>query len=417
MIEAVKGFWRGLVGATQKDKNYLPVSGRRFCTIGQQYGNDPTYITCIELLAKAMSNVKYRVYGGDNAERDFAQFRKVFDVKANQWQNTSEFLRLMERDRLQYGNAYAYIKWGKGDTLDSLIPLSPNYMRVYINNSIDILDSEIIYEYSDGTNTFTFLPEELIHVRAFSQDGIKGIPASEVLKALLNKAGLASSYSDEILNNGYGGVMVLEYTSDLNKTKAIELTNQIKEILKHQGNRMLALPPGIKASILGPTSVDPSFINLTENVSKDIAGFFGIPLFLLNKEAGNGTAGMTTAQASAFYNQVLEPAVTQYAAEFSSKLLTSRQIQQGVRFDNADMSGFGVLDANERTDNYVKLAAGGILTVNEVRKELGYAPYQDEFDSGNKLYRNGAFTSGDNGDSTGNKEEDITKTDNTVKDH
>ena len=88
-----------------------------------------------------------------------------------------------------------------------------------------------------------------------------------------------------------------------------------------------------------------------------------------------------------------------------------------LRFDNADMSGFGVLDANERTDNYVKLAAGGILTVNEVRKELGYAPYQDEFDSGNKLYRNGAFTSGDNGDSTGSKEEDITKTDNTVKDH
>lgn len=54
------------------------------------------------------------------------------------------------------------------------------------------------------------------------------------------------------------------------------------------------------------------------------------------------------------------------------------------------------------------------MTVNEVRGEMGYPRYIDDINSGDLLYRNGAFTSADNGDSIGDKNEKITP-DHTAK--
>lgn len=419
MLNGIKSFWHGLVGSVSKSKgkNYVPVSGRNFSPI-RQFRN-PTYITCLELLSKAMSDIRYVSYGAKNNISDFDVFRKVFCVKANKWQNVSEFLRIMEYHRLNSGNAYAYIQWDNRGNLAELVPLDPRRMKVYINDSIDIIDADVIYEYADGKTTMTFLPDELIHVKAFSEDGIIGRPAYDVIRGLLDQSKLSDQYMDEIMNNGYGGVMALEFTSDLTTDRAKVVMAQVKEVLKSQGNRMLAMPPGIKASILGPTSIDSGIIDMNEKVNKEIAAFFGVPLFLLNKESSNGTAGMTSAQASAFYNSIIKPAIDQYAAEFSVKLLTNLQINKGVHFDTSDIAGFSMLNASERCDNFVKLCAGGILTGNEVRSELGFEPYKDEFDSGNKIYRNGAFMtgSGDIGDSIGSKEKNITKRDETQKDH
>ena len=89
-------------------------------------------------------------------------------------------------------------------------------------------------------------------------------------------------------------------------------------------------------------------------------------------------------------------------------LFPNRDILKGVHFEDDDISGFGMLPAETKVKVLTQLAAAGILTVNESRAELGFERYEDETNSGDKLYRNGAFTSADNGDSTGSKDEKIT---------
>lgn len=383
---------------------YTQVAARGFCAKSQ----DVTVEACAKILADSISAVDFGFYkNNDKILKN--PYYTCLEVKPNDWQNSSEFWYTMERNRIVTGNAYAYIKHNKAGNLEQLIPLNPLYMTVYINNTQEVTEAKIIYEYRDPErgDVFTMLPDEVLHVKANTVNGIIGVPTSTVLSSIIQENDLAASYLQEIYNNGYSGVMVLSYVSDLSVEKRKALLNQVKEVLQSQGSRMLAIPNNIEAKILGPTNIDPSYLNLRDRGVRKIAGYLGIPLFLLNEEANTGTSAMTSAQASAFYASTLRPIIKQYCCELTAKLLTTKQINDGYRFDDADIFGFGYLSANERTDNFAKLVAAGILTVNEVRGEMGYPRYIDDINSGDLLYRNGAFTAADNGDSIGSKEEKI----------
>lgn len=417
IIDKVKNFFRQSVNTVAVQKKidnpgyYTQVATRGFVCRNQ----DVTIEACAKILADSISAVDFGYYKGNDKIKN-NPFYSCLEVKTNSWQNSSEFWYLMERNRIICGNAYAYIKHNKAGNLEQLIPLNPSYMTVYINNTQEITEAKIIYEYRDPErgDVFTMLPDEVLHLKANTVNGIIGVPTASVLSSIIQENDLAASYLQEIYNNGYSGVMVLSYVSDLSVEKRKALLAQVKEVLNSQGSRMLAIPNNIEAKILGPTNIDPSYLNLRDRGVRKIAGYLGIPLFLLNEEANTGTSAMTSAQASAFYASTLRPIIKQYCCELTAKLLTTKQIADGYRFDDADIFGFGYLSANERTDNFAKLVAAGILTVNEVRGEMGYPRYVDNINSGDLLYRNGAFTSADNGDSIGDKNEKITP-DHTAK--
>lgn len=417
IIDKVKNFFRQSVNTVAVQKKidnpgyYTQVATRGFVCRNQ----DVTIEACAKILADSISAVDFGYYKGNDKIKN-NPFYSCIEVKPNFWQNASEFWYLMERNRIICGNAYAYIKHNKAGNLEQLIPLNPSYMTVYINNTQEVTEAKIIYEYRDPErgDVFTMLPDEILHLKANTVNGIIGVPTASVLSSIIQENDLAASYLQEIYNNGYSGVMVLSYVSDLSVEKRKALLSQVKEVLQSQGSRMLAIPNNIEAKILGPTNIDPSYLNLRDRGVRKIAGYLGIPLFLLNEEANTGTSAMTSAQASAFYSTTLKPIIKQYCNELTAKLLTTKQINDGYRFDDNDLFGFGYLSANERTDNFAKLVAAGILTVNEVRGEMGYPKYIDNINSGDLLYRNGAFTSADNGDSIGDKEEKIAP-DHTAK--
>lgn len=416
MIFSIKNFFRGNANNVDIKKEldtvkdvYVPVAGRSFSYKERDY----TIKICAKILADAMSNIQFGIYDLNHKRQKDDSYRVALNIRANRFHNSIEFWKLMERNRVVYGNAYAYIDW-LGDTVKELIPLVPYRMNVYINNTEDWLKEDMIYEYTDDNGkVFTFLPDEIIHLKANSENGLVGVATTDAIYEIVKENNTASSYINEIYQNGYAGVMTLSYTSDLSVAKRKELVNQIKEILEHQGSRMLAIPQGMEVKVHGGSGIDgKTYIDLRDAGVKKIAGFLGIPLFMLGLGDNAGATAMTTAQQQAFYNQTLKPIVRQYAAELTSKLLTQREILKGIHFEDDDISGFGILTADEKVKTLTQLAAAGILTVNECRSELGYEKYIDETNSGDKLYRNGAFTSADNGDSIGDKNEKVT-TDNS----
>lgn len=416
IMNRIKNFFTGNVNSVTVKKElgaekdvYIPVTGRSF----SYRERDNTINICAKILADAISNIQFGLYDLNNKRQNDSSYRVALNIRANKYQNSIEFWKLMEQNRIIYGNAFAYVDW-LGDTVKELIPLIPYNMKVYVNNTEDWLHEDLIYEYIDKNGkTYTFLPDELIHLKANSQNGLAGLPTASILSEIVEENNVATGYINEIYKNGYAGVMTLSYTSDLSVAKRKELVNQIKEIIEHQGSRMLAIPTGMDAKVQGGSGIDgKTYIDLRDAGVKKIASYLGIPLFLLGLGDNAGSSAMTTAQEQAFYNQTLKPIIRQYAAELTSKLISNRDILKGVHFEDDDISGFGMLPAETKVKVLTQLAAAGILTVNESRAELGFERYEDETNSGDKLYRNGAFTSADNGDSIGDKNEKVT-TDNS----
>lgn len=394
-------------------ETFMPISGRRI-----SFGiRDCTLQVCAKILADNISSIDLSVYDLNNNKQDCnTNFFKVLNIKPNRWQNAMEFWKFMEMSRVIHGNSYAWIKHDEVGNLDQLVPLDATQTKIYINDSIPWLEAQIIYEYVDKNTgkTYTFLPDEIIHLKANSQDGIVGIPTREVLGSIIQENEASANYISEVYANGYSGVMVASYASDLNDARKKALMTQLKALLESQGNRFILPPFGVDLKILGPQTIDKAYVDLRDKGARKIASYLGIPVFLLGEGDGAGSSAMNSAQASAFYNSTIKPIIKQYSAELSYKLLSEKQLKEGLHFDDSDIAGFSCLSATEKIDNLTKLAAAGVLTDNEVRNELGFSRYEDETNSGDKLYRNGAFTSGDIGDSTGSKEEKITF-DNTRK--
>ena len=116
----------------------------------------------------------------------------------------------------------------------------------------NILDGarRIVYEYTDAvtSRTYTILPEEMLHVKAYSANGLVGRSALDVIRNTLDGNAEVESALRTSVENGFSGTIVLSYTSDLSVSKQKVLQKQVKELLSNTDSTILPLPAGMSAS-------------------------------------------------------------------------------------------------------------------------------------------------------------------------
>ena len=371
MLERLKNYFKGSVWQTVKTQ-VLPVGrGIRYTV---DAGGNLVFATCIEILSKNLAQNRWGLYSADHKEQAnlMATFRKALNISPYPGINAYDFWAYMEKQR-QGGNAYAYIKYNKLGGLDYLVPLDNTQMQVFWDDA-NILDGarKIIYQYTDQTagQTYTMLPEELLHFKAYSLNGIVGRPAIEVLGETLKSDADVESALRTGVANGFDGTIILSYTSDLSKAKQDELQARVKELLQNSNSTILPLPAGMSATNI-KNDVKAYFDSLKTYNAQAISSFFGIPLAMLNISGGAGMATFSTNQLMSFYTGTIAPMISQYATELTTKLLTERQIGKGYRFDTAN-DVFDMLDAQAKSSVLCAYTGAGILTANEARASLQY---------------------------------------------
>lgn len=375
MFESIKNYFQGVPKATK----YNTVSVGHGRTIPVDANGDMVFATCIEILAKQMAQIKWGLYGKDNKEIESVMQLMNFALNVQPYPGISafDFWKYIETQRLSYGNAFAYIKV-EAD-LKYLIPLDAAGFNIYWDTE-NILegDRKIIYEYRDSVTkkTFTFLPEEILHFKAFSANGIVGRPAIRVLRDTLNSNAEVESALRSAVSNGFHGTIVLQTVADLSQAKKKELQNQISELMANSNRTILPLPPGMQATNIA-NDIQQYYELLKTTNAQAISSIFGIPLVMLNIGGGTGMATFSTNQITQFYNLTVAPIIAQYANELTCKLLTRKQANKGYAFDSAN-DVFDFLDAQAKASVLVSYKANGILTANEARASLLYSASDDE---------------------------------------
>ena len=400
MLEKIKNYFRGSAYQNTQGTTIYPVWNGKKVVVDA--GGDLVFLTCIEILAKNVAQIHWGLFGSDNkeVENTMAIFQKPLNLEPYPGINAYDFWRNMEVQRLAYGNAYAYICYDKTSLIKCLVPLDAAQMRVYLDNA-NILDGKrkIIYEYSDQPTgkKYTMLPEEVLHLKAFSNDGIVGRKAISVLgETLKSNADVESALRSNVAN-GFDGTILLTYTSDLSAAKQKTLQAQVQSLLSNTANKILPLPAGMNASNI-KNDIKTYYDSLKSANAQAISAFFGIPLVMLNIGGGAGMATFSTNQLQQFYNGTIAPIVRQYSNELTTKLLTERQVNKGYCFDDAS-DVFDRLDAQSKCTVLSSYVGSGILTPNEARKSLQYPASGDE--SAEKLILRG--TGGTLGDNPGNE--------------
>lgn len=226
--------------------------------------------------------------------------------------------------------------------------------------------------------------EDICHYKAATRDGLKGVATIRRAGETIASARAQQQYERSFYENGGQPSGVLQTDSDLRgyakgpdgkvltrkDGSAVKLKDQLRSEWEkiHAGpsnsHRLAILDLGLKYTPIAATNADAQFIESKEVSIRDIARYFGVPLYKLQE--GKQAYGSNEQNAIEYVVGTLHPIVTQYEEEQTWKLLTDREIAAGleVRINlMAELRG----DSNARMHVYQTMLQEGVYSVNDVR--------------------------------------------------
>lgn len=336
-----------------------------------------TYNTCLRVLSEAISKLPISVKDANNNIVKNAT-QRLLSVRPNPTMSTVTMLSIVEKDRNHWGNGYLYCDWSPtSGELRSITPLDPRQVRVWVDDVSGEILKRIYYTYTTMSGASFVIPEEdIVHLRAWNTDEqtrLVGIPVRETLMNYISSAQASQSTQSNLVKSNLIAGAILNYVGDLNDEKKEMLLQNIKRI--GTSNRIIPLPKDWSVTPLSNMSlVDAQYLENRKLNIESLAAAFGVPSIFLNMY-NKASYSSATAQQLDFLTSTLMWIIKQYEAEMTAKLLSDKQIDEGMHID-IDSDEVLALTPDTHADVLVKSCGGAYLTINECRKRAGYPPYE-----------------------------------------
>lgn len=350
---------------------------------------------CIEILSDSMGKLPSFIMDSRTRERVDLPLLQLLNVRPNEAMSPFVAKKVVETSRLVTGNGYEWIlRSPRTGRITEIIPVPGELVEPWRDQS-----GRVWYTVTHPwTGEPMRLPQEdICHYKAASRDGLKGVGvlrrASEVIASSL----AAQQYERAYYENGGQPSGVLRTESDLGGyaedpegkpltrsdgswiTRKDQLRSEWEKVHAGPNNshRVAILDFGLDYKPLSVSNQDAQFIESREVSVRDIARYFGVPLYKLQE--GKQAYGSNEQNAIEYVVGTLHPNVSQYEEERTWKLLTRSQVDAGleVRINMmAELRG----DTSARGQWYKDMLQEGPFSVNDVRalEDMPDVPGGDE---------------------------------------
>ena len=334
---------------------------------------------CVEVLSTSMAVLPVYIMDEGTKERLATHpLRTMLWGRSNEAMSTFDYQRLMMCNQLLRGNAYAAIirDPASGRPREQL-PLPPDYVQPVLDDA-----GKLWYVFTHPVSgEMTLLrPEDVIHYKAYSEDGLEGISVLKRASLTLSTARAAAQYESSMWHNGGQPCGILTTDSDLGgqiqRVQADGSTVWVdpKEELRrswervHKGPdnafRIAVLDLGLKYQPISMTTTDAQFVESNDLRVADVCRFFGVPLHLAY--AGKQSYASNEQNGIEFVNYTLLGYETQWGQEDSYKLLLPSERTAGLRIKR-ELKGFLKGDTTAQASYYRALREIGALNADEIR--------------------------------------------------
>lgn len=338
-----------------------------------------TVSRCVELRANAISMLPvYLMDEGTKARLHSHPLGPLLWGPPNEIMTRFDYERLMQCNLDLSGNAYAWInRDGRTGRPVELIPLRPDSVTPYITPA-----GTLWYVYTNPrTGELTRLsPEDVLHYKAYSNDGITGI-------SILRRASLAIStglssqqYQNDLYANGGRPSGVLSTATDLSGSVTVTNDAGEEEVISKKENlrrawekvhagpgknfRVAVLDNGLTYTPTAMNNSDAQFVESEEYRVADVARFFGVPLYLLN--AGKQAYSSNEQNSIDFVKHTMLPIIVQREQEDSRKLLLPRERDAGLRLKREPKQLLRG-DTEAQAAWYKAMREAGVYSVDDIR--------------------------------------------------
>lgn len=350
----------------QRTKSGAVITPKKSMTI-------PIVWACVKILSESVSGLPLKLYDDTGGKRTLARADKRVGRllrKPNPYMTRLNFLKAAVVNMALRGNGYALIERnGTGDWI-GLVPLCADSVQ------IDEEDG-LVYWVTLGGERFPVSPENMLHFKLFSPDGISGMSPVEYMAESMGLAKTAQDWSARFMRKGgfTGGYVI--YEQFLTKEQRDGVTARFPDI--RQGDvedigKMAILEGKPQIVPAGLSQKDSQFIETQQFQEEALAGVWGVPLYLANRASKTSILGSNLEQqTSGFVTFGLKPYLDAIEDELNDKLF--RGTSQFVEFI---VEGLLRADSAARATYYQAALGGsggsGWMTTNEVREKENLPP-------------------------------------------
>ena len=338
--------------------------------------------SCVALIADAIAAAPCILYrrtddGGyeeatNHPLHDILRYSPAADIGACNW------IEMMVRSLLLYGNAYSRVLTDRGGDVKGLIPFDPRYVQILRHGKYR--QGKLYYRATDtfrkyGTS-YILGEGEMLHIPGRGYDGLKGYsPIREAAGAVAHAAAIRA-YGKGFLDNGAVPTMVLETENKLSDKVKESITEAWQR--KYGGknrHKTAVLEFGITAKTLGVSPEDTQLIEMMKWSVSDVCGIFHVPPHLV-ADLEKATFSNIEAQGRHFYTVTLLPWLTRLEQAIENQLLLPEERSRYyVEFDlTAILRG----DQKTRYDAYRIGRQWGWLSPNDIRRKEKLPPLTED---------------------------------------
>ena len=324
---------------------------------------------CVEVISDSIAQLSCEPYriDSDGCKIKFTKHPtyNLLNREPNQNMSKFTFMKTMVVSMLLTGNAYALIERDERGNAKALYYIPTELVTVLKPQTIT---DTISYSITGMKNVVEDC--NMIHILNFTSDGYEGISTLAYARKTLGLAMDAEANAEGFFKGGANVAGILKCNSPL----ATKQKESLKSSWNSAFNGSTGTPNGI--AVLDAdldfqsVTVNPSDAQLLEtrqfNVV-DICRFFGVSpvkAFDLSKSSYNTIEQMQLA----FLTDTLQPLLEKIECEFQRKLYKpSEKDNITVRFSTAPLLR---ADKQSQANYYNTLFQMGVMTINEIRREL-----------------------------------------------
>jgi HK97 family phage portal protein len=319
----------------------------------------------VELISNSIASLPIKIMLQDESgknEADKHPLNYVFsDRNTDNLISRFTLIKLLVQSVLLRGNGFAMIERA-GSNVKSLRYLEPNDVNIVY----DKIKNKLYYDVPILKARVE--SKDMLHFVMFSYDGVKGLSVLQNAARSLGIAHASENAAKSFFDNGMMINGILKVQGPVNQKQREDLRAAWNETYTANGSGIAILQGNMDYQSVQLSAKESQMLESRQFSVNDIARFFGISPVLLG-DLSHTSFNTLEAVQNDFLVHTLQPYITMIENELNRKLL-------GKGEDNLSI----ILETNEilRTDKaaqanyYSTLINGGVLSINEARKELGY---------------------------------------------
>lgn len=323
--------------------------------------NISSYFRAVDIISDTLAVLPISVCFSDGQENTAHPLNHVL-------RNHYSFVKMLIESVLNRGNGFAYIYRNADGSVKGLRFLEA---------------SDVIINYSKEKNTLSYScslvsskpiePCNMIHLRKHTTDGVNGISIVSYAKRSLGIAHSTENAAKQFFSSGchLNGVLTVQGTLSDDQRKQIR--SSWNSAYTGSGSGIAILPASMSYQPVQLNSEDSQLLQSREFNVAEIARWFGISPVLLG-DLSNSSYNTLEATQNQFLLHTILPYIVMVEEEFTEKLLRPSESTMEI---NLDENYILRTDKNSQADYYSKLLSTGVLSINEVRAELGYTPIEN----------------------------------------